>query len=148
MSEIFESNIKFTNLYFVTASKCLLMLHDKAYFIWRHFEDNSDKKEWRRRLSMDLICRFYASLLTGIFEICYFLLKESKWPLLSIIYLIISVLIEFIYYIVTFIIVTKTTTYAFIVSNAFMDYISTMTRFNLFVIMIIYFAFFVFAFLF
>ena len=149
VSEIFESNIKFTNLYFQTASKCLLILHDKAYFIWRHFEDNSDKKEWRRRLSMDLICRFYASLLTGIFEICYVLLsiKENKWQLSSIMYLIISIFIEFIHYIFTFYIVTKSTTYKFIVSNAFMDYISTMTRFNLFVIMLIYFAFFVFAFL-
>ena len=156
--EIFESNIKFTSLYFKIASNVLQYVHDHVYCIWRRFEDNSDKNEWRNRLSMDLVCRFFASLLTGIFEISYFLLQGKDWYVdhygnsddsywISVGYLIISVVVEFIHYIVTFYVVTKVTTSRFTVTNAFMDYITTMTRFHLFVIHIIYFVFFMFCFL-
>ena len=79
LMEIFESNIKFTTLYFKTSSNALDWIHDEVYWIWRHFEDNSDKNEWRGRLSMDMICRFFASFLTGIFEIFYILLQGKNW---------------------------------------------------------------------
>ena len=154
--ESINGNIKFTGWYYDVSLKFYDLIPSSSSKFQR---DKSDKTEWRNRLSMDLVCRFYALLLIGIFELFCLLFQGERlyeerfvensdgyWVALS--YVLISVVLEFVHYCVTFYVIGKTTLpKAFTVTNAFMDYIAGMTCFHLTVMAVVYYAFFVFSFL-
>ena len=74
ISEIFESNVKFTKLYFNYSLRIQNYLQRKGinkYFcIFSH--DKSDFDEWRNRISMDIMARFYCSLICGLITLTWY----------------------------------------------------------------------------
>eukprot|EP01084_Bolivina_argentea_P317773 550993_1 len=86
--EFGETNIKFSEIYFNVSRHFLSWLHNKSieggicmFFykvLYKMFRDNSNMHEWRTRHSMDIIMRFYSSLLMSILVILYFVAIGKK----------------------------------------------------------------------
>ena len=116
-TESSDTNIKMTNFYYnisnnfeLTSLRRILKNH---VWIWKQLRDESTLYEWRIRLSMDIFCRFYASIITGVFQYTFFWCmgdkafhqyygKNTSFEK-SLLYTLISVLIEVVHFISTFI---------------------------------------------
>merc|ERR1711933_560970 len=66
--EIFETSLKFTNIYFDLSSKIIHSFNVKDHncfcrALHRLFGDNSSIKQWKYRVSMDIVLRIYISIL-------------------------------------------------------------------------------------
>ena len=141
ISEILETNIKYLRIYFNTITDIINSLKYKYYgkYIYRMFKDNSNIVQWHRRISLDNILRFYASLLSGIFT--FLILIKHNNNKSQILITIIFIFIEWIYYIISFYI-----TYKMIHFNILQPYIlwiQNMSYSHMISLLCIFFSFFV-----
>ena len=134
-AEGIESNLKWSEFYYKLSAKII----DKYALLRTLFPDNSDLDEWRKRLSMDMIARFHASILisiiVGLQMIVFgehnlreyygdFNYQRCMW------YLLISTFIEFIHYGFTIGFVIRF--YNLNPLRVFIDYLSAMKKWQRF----------------
>ena len=154
--EAMETNIKFTEKYYNISSKLLEWEQNQTCFLWQwiHFaaRDGSNLEQWRIRLSMDIVTRFFASLLVSIFYILWFICIgaetfSKQYGLTyrvyykSISYTIIYSIQDLLQYIFTFVIANKL--YHFNIIECFIKYTKTMNMLHCIVIFVIYLSYFV-----
>lgn len=154
--EIIETNIKFTEKYFnLTTEWTLSWADNNRGCLCRKLYDNSNIKEWRTRLSMDIMARFYCGFIINILQLLHIGLLGSKGVKQyydsrtgstqqqydkALIYLIIATILELIHYLLTFIFVNKI--YKFNILTVFLNYVISMKRLQIIfsILMLIYFV--------
>lgn len=143
--EIIETNIKFTNFYFDKTNKRTESWNDSDFhcccFSLRKLYDNSTIKEWRMRLSMDIMARFYSSFIITALKLlhCGLLGKKGVMEYYdsrtgdthkqydnALMYLGIAGGLELLHYLFTFIITNKL--YEINILTVFMNYAISMKR--------------------
>lgn len=116
LSQLFQANIRFSSMYFKISNKILNGTYSKCNImciLQQFFTSQSDVVLWRNRLSMDMMLSFFASILNGLLVgFSLFLYGPKFYKLLfgssndyerAIKYTFISVFIDFILYIFSFI---------------------------------------------
>eukprot|EP01084_Bolivina_argentea_P253821 426519_1 len=152
--EIIETNIKFTKFYFDITKQWTLSWQDEDG-LKRKLYDDCIIKEWRIRLSMDIMARFYCGFIVGILELIHaaFIGRkgietyyDSRYGNTkqqyknTLIYLCIASVLEIIHYLFTFIIVNKI--YRFNILTTFLNYVLSMQKLQILfsMLMLIYFV--------
>ena len=172
LTESTETNIKMTQIYFekstqfetVYLKKWLCVRDDdqvdeideideenneKHDWFWlnRLYEEIRDKStivEWRIRLSMDIFCRFYASIITGVFQFTFFLCMGKDFYAQyyharnydrALIFTFLSVVIESIHFIWTFYFAHKY--YQLNPIVPFLNYVLGMNKWNILLYLLI-----------
>eukprot|EP01083_Nonionella_stella_P013540 38125_1 len=106
--EVIETNIKFSEIYFMKTEQLLSYMYGKrenkcARLLFRRFKDVSNRVEWRTRLSMDIAIRFYTAISVGLFYCILCGIGGGKDVNVSAIaYLLVLNIVEFIHYVFTF----------------------------------------------
>ena len=143
--EIIETNIKFTQLYFDTTAKWTQSWdhRDDEYccFSLRKLYDDSNIKEWRIRLSMDIMARFYCSFIITVLKLIHCGLLGRKGVMQyydskvgdtaqqynhALMYVGIAGILELLHYLLTFAVTNKM--HGFNILTVFLNYVISMKR--------------------
>eukprot|EP01084_Bolivina_argentea_P155389 270782_1 len=155
IAEFIESNVKFTKLYFMLSASALRYIEMKKKdnelfaFVYYVFNDDSELIEWRNRLSMDALVRFYASVISGIVQ-CLVFISIGKAFFVKhfginkyrdvLMYTAVSTSIEILHYLLTYLFLL--TWYKFNMIEPFVSYVSAMNRMQVLTMYVIYCSFF------
>lgn len=111
ISEVFQSRIRFTTVYYYGTKKLIEIIINKYPSMKDSFHDDSSLKEWFNRMSMDFAARYYTSIVTGCSMLLFLWLIGEKnlkqYYYVSsyqrvMIYIFISIIIDFLYHWIVF----------------------------------------------
>lgn len=111
VSEVFQSRIRFTTIYYYGTKKLIDKIIDKYPSLEETFVDDSSLKEWFNRMSMDFVARYYTSVVTGVSMLVYLWLigehnVEKHYYVSSygrvMVYTFISVIVDVLYHWIVF----------------------------------------------
>eukprot|EP01084_Bolivina_argentea_P036299 67177_1 len=147
LSESVETNVKFTALYFKLRSKTEHFARRSSMMMfYKLIGSNNDIIEYRNRLSINVMIRFYAAIIVSTFQILIFIIDgqihfESNYGentyYRCLLYLTVSTTLEFVHYILSIIWIHKLC--KFNILTVFMnDYLSTITKSQCYFTFLIY----------